>query len=169
MRSTPAWIIFEPRSDVNFGDVKSGKKAQVQLFERTAIATPERPAITSCQFARKRYLLRAVKHKGQLRQLGFQRSSAFVNDVRYRQGRRFRKARDRRAVEQISTYGKHLFQDRSTGTPGRATRNRAITVADIAVASNVCRSAHYESTTTSRTNHGDKRLTVFAAFDAARI
>ncbi len=68
-----------------------------------------------CRFARKRYLPREVKQKGELESLGFQRSSAFVNDVQYREGRQFRKTRDRRAVERMSTYGKHLLQDRWTG------------------------------------------------------
>jgi RIO kinase 1 len=115
MRSTPSWLIAEPCIDVDLGVIKSGKEAQVHLFERTAIATPERPDIATFQFARKRYLPREVKHKGQLQELGFQRSSAFVNDVQYREGRQFRKSRDRRAVERMSTYGRHLLQDRWTG------------------------------------------------------
>ncbi len=81
-------------------------------------ADPADPALqdpASCRFARKRYLPREVKHKGQLEALGFQRSSAFVNDVQYREGRQFRKSRDRRAVERMTTYGKHLLQDRWTG------------------------------------------------------
>jgi RIO kinase 1 len=48
--------------------------------------------------------------------MGVQRSSAFRNDVRYREGRQFRKSRDRRAIERMSTYGKKLLQDRWTGT-----------------------------------------------------
>jgi RIO kinase 1 len=115
MRSTPSWLILEPRTDVDLGVIRSGKEAQVHLFERTAIATPERPDVTSCQFARKRYLPREVKHQGQLQDLGFQRSSAIVNHVQYREGRQFRKSRDQRAVERMSTYGKHLLQDRWTG------------------------------------------------------
>jgi len=38
-----------------------------------------------------------------------------VNDARYREGRSFRKSRDRRAVERFSAYCKQLMQDRWTG------------------------------------------------------
>jgi RIO kinase 1 len=44
-----------------------------------------------------------------------QRASTFRNDVEYREGRQFRKSRDRRAVEAMTTYGKRLLQDRWTG------------------------------------------------------
>jgi RIO kinase 1 len=115
MRTPPAWLVDEPCTDVDLGVIKSGKEAQVHLIERTADPTPERRGGERCQFARKRYLPREVKQKGELEALGFQRSSAFVNDVQYREGRQFRKTRDRRAVERMSTYGKHLLQDRWTG------------------------------------------------------
>ncbi|MFT4866000.1 MAG: RIO kinase 1 [Ilumatobacter sp.] len=115
MRSTPSWLILGPRTDVDLDVIKSGEEAQVHPFERTAIATPERLDVTSCQFARKRYLLREEKHKRQLQELGFQRSSTFVNDVRYRAGRQFRKNQDRRTVERMATYSKHLLQDRWAG------------------------------------------------------
>ena len=121
MRTTPSWLVHEPYTDVDLGIVKSGKEAQVHLIERTSDLTPATPETPDsqessvCRFARKRYLPREVKHKGQLEALGFQRSSAFVNDVQYREGRQFRKSRDRRAVERMSTYGKHLLQDRWTG------------------------------------------------------
>jgi RIO kinase 1 len=48
--------------------------------------------------------------------MGVQRSSAFRHDVQYREGRQFRKSRDRRAIDRMSTYGKKLLQDRWTGT-----------------------------------------------------
>ena len=38
-----------------------------------------------------------------------------MHDVQYREGRQFRKTRDRRAVERMSTYGKRLLQDRWMG------------------------------------------------------
>ena len=113
MRTTPSWLVNEPYTDVDLGIIKSGKEAQVHLIERTSDLAPRHPE--TCRFARKRYLPREVKQKGQLEALGFQRSSAFVNDVQYREGRQFRKSRDRRAVERMSTYGKHLLQDRWTG------------------------------------------------------
>jgi RIO kinase 1 len=49
-----------------------------------------------------------------LEAMGVQRASTFTNDVQYREGRQFRKTRDRRAVERMSTYGKKLLQDRWT-------------------------------------------------------
>jgi RIO kinase 1 len=115
MRTIPTWLVSEPCTDVDLGVIRSGKEAQVHLIERIADPTPERRGGERCHFARKRYLPREVKQKGELEALGFQRSSAFVNDVQYREGRQFRKSRDRRAVERMSTYGKHLLQDRWTG------------------------------------------------------
>lgn len=109
MRQPPPWLVTEPCTDVDLGVIKVGKEAQVNLVRRTG--TDHR----SCQFARKRYLPREVKFKGQLMELGVQRSSTFVHDVQYREGRQFRKSRDRRAVAQMSTYGKRLLQDRWTG------------------------------------------------------
>ena len=107
---TPSWLVAEPYTDVDHGVVKSGKEAQVNLVER--IGDDGR----SCLIARKRYLPRHVTHKGQLEAMGVQRSSAFRHDVQYREGRQFRKSRDRRAIERMSTYGKRLLQDRWTGT-----------------------------------------------------
>ena len=48
--------------------------------------------------------------------MGVQRASTFRHDVQYREGRQFRKSRDRRAIDRMSTYGKKLLQDRWTGT-----------------------------------------------------
>lgn len=106
----PAWLVAEPYTDVDHGVVKSGKEAQVNLVER--IGDDGR----SCLIARKRYLPRHVTQKGQLEAMGVQRASAFRHDVQYREGRQFRKSRDRRAIERMSTYGKKLLQDRWTGT-----------------------------------------------------
>ncbi len=108
-RTTPDWLVDEPFDDIDHGPVKTGKEAQVNLVERFG------PDGRSCLIARKRYLPRSVTHKGQLEAMGVQRSSAFRHDVQYREGRQFRKSRDRRAVERMSTYGKHLLQDRWTG------------------------------------------------------
>jgi RIO kinase 1 len=107
---TPSWLVDEPFTDVEHGVIKSGKEAQVDLVER--IGDDGR----SCLLARKRYLPRHVTQKGQLEAMGVQRASAFRNDVQYREGRQFRKSRDRRAVERMSTHGKRLLQDRWTGT-----------------------------------------------------
>jgi len=109
MRPQPSWLVTEFHEEDDLGVVKAGKEAQVNLIERHGHDG------RSCVFARKRYLPREVKHKGELEALGVQRSSAFVHDVQYREGRQFRKTRDRRAVERMSTYGKRLLQDRWMG------------------------------------------------------
>ena len=110
MSDQPSWLVAEPYTDVDHGVVKSGKEAQVDLVER--IGDDGR----ACLIARKRYLPRHVTQKGQLEAMGVQRSSAFRHDVQYREGRQFRKSRDRRAIDRMSTYGKKLLQDRRTGT-----------------------------------------------------
>ncbi len=110
MPDQPSWLVDEPYTDVDHGVIKSGKEAQVDLVER--IGDDGR----RCLIARKRYLPRHVTQKGQLEALGVQRSSAFRHDVQYREGRQFRKSRDRRAIDRMSTYGKKLLQDRWTGT-----------------------------------------------------
>ena len=109
MRPIPSWLVTEYHHEDDLGVVKSGKEAQVNLIERHGHDG------RSCVFARKRYLPREVTSKGELEALGVQRSSAFVHDVQYREGRQFRKSRDRRAVAQMSTYGKRLLQDRWMG------------------------------------------------------
>ncbi|MDH4279211.1 MAG: serine/threonine protein kinase [Acidimicrobiia bacterium] len=107
-RPEPEWLVAEPWTDVNLGPVKSGKEAQIDLIERTGFDG------RSCLLALKRYAPRKVKTKGQLEEAGFERASAFRHDVEYREGRQFRKTRDRRAVERMSTYGKRLLQSRWT-------------------------------------------------------
>ena len=109
MRPNPDWLVTEPYEDVDLGALKSGKEAQVSLVERTGIDG------ATVRIARKRYLPRQVTQKGTLEALGVQRASAFRNDVEYREGRQFRKSRDRRAIERMSTYGKRLLGDRWTG------------------------------------------------------
>jgi RIO kinase 1 len=109
VRPLPEWLVREPFTDLDLGTLRSGKEAQVDLIERTGDDG------RSCLLAQKRYLPRIVRHKGQLEALGVQRASTFHNDVQYREGRQFRKSRDRRAVERMTTYGKHLLQDRWMG------------------------------------------------------
>jgi RIO kinase 1 len=88
--------------------LKTGTEAQVSLVERTG-------ADGRCVLlARKLYLPRSVSHKGELEAMGVQRASQFHNDVTYREGRQFRKSRDRRAVERMSAHGKALLQERWT-------------------------------------------------------
>ena len=110
MSEHPEWLVSEPCHDVDHGVIKSGKEAQVNLVERVGVDG------RSCLIARKRYLPRQVTQKGQLEAMGVQRASAFRHDVQYREGRQYRKSRDRRAIERMSTYGKKLLQDRWTGT-----------------------------------------------------
>ena len=109
MRPSPDWLVDEPYTDTDLGVLKSGKEAQVNVVER--IGDDGR----QCLLARKRYLPREVKAKGTLEALGVQRASTFRNDVEYREGRQFRKSRDRRAVERMTTHGKRLLQGRWTG------------------------------------------------------
>lgn len=109
VRSVPDHLVLEPATDVDLGVVTSGKEAQIDLVERHGHDG------RTCLVARKRYLPREVRRKGELEALGFQRASTFRHDVQYREGRQFRKTRDRRAVERMSTYGKRLLQDRWTG------------------------------------------------------
>ena len=109
MRTNPEWLVLEPYVEIDLGTLKTGKEAQVDVVERTGADGH------TCLLARKRYLPRTVTAKGTLEALGVQRASTFHNDVEYREGRQFRKSRDRRAVEAMSTYGKRLLQDRWTG------------------------------------------------------
>lgn len=109
MSDTPSWLVVDPVDEHDLGTLRSGKEAQVDLVERVGDDGRR------CLLARKRYLPRTVTSKGQLEALGVQRASGFRHDVEYREGRQFRKTRDRRAVERMSTYGKRLLQDRWLG------------------------------------------------------
>jgi RIO kinase 1 len=109
VRNAPLGLVTEPTAEVDLGILRSGKEAQVNLVEWTDIDG------LVCLVARKRYLPRNVTQKGTLEAMGVQRASTFHNDVEYREGRQFRKTRDRRAIERMSTYGKKLLQDRWTG------------------------------------------------------
>jgi RIO kinase 1 len=104
----PTWLVDEPFVDIELGVLRSGKEAQIDIIER--VGADQR----SCLLARKRYLPRSVKSKGELEASGLQRASTFRNDVEYREGRQFRKSRDRRAVGEMSSYGKKLLQSRWT-------------------------------------------------------
>ncbi len=103
----PDWLVDEPYTDTELGVLRTGKEAQVSLIERTGAAG-------RCLLARKLYLPREVSQKGVLEAMGVQRSTQFRNDVTYREGRQFRRSRDRRAVERMSTHGKALLQERWT-------------------------------------------------------
>ena len=110
MRPTPEWLITDEVEYVehDFGSLKSGKEAEVFLVERTYLDR-------SCLLVHKRYRPRTVTHKGELEALGFQRGNSFMNDLAYRDGRKFAKSRDQRAAERMTNYGKKLLTGRWTG------------------------------------------------------
>jgi RIO kinase 1 len=110
VRPEPHWLVPEPFAEVDLGTLKSGKEAQINVVERASLDDPG----FTCLLARKLYVPRGVKQKGVLEAMGLQKASTFTHDVQYREGRQFRKSRDRRAVERMSTYGKRLLQDRWT-------------------------------------------------------
>jgi RIO kinase 1 len=101
--SSPDWLITDPEPYVEYdlGRLTTGKEADVFLVERVA-------GDRHCLLAHKRYRPRRVTHKGELEALGFQGASTFVGDAVYREGRRFAKSRDQRAVQRGSAYGRKL-------------------------------------------------------------
>jgi RIO kinase 1 len=110
MRPVPEWLITDAVDYVerDLGNLKSGKEAEVFVIERTY-------EDRSCLLAHKRYRPRTVTHKGELEALGFQRGNSFMNDLAYRDGRKFAKSRDQRAAERMTNYGKKLLTGRWTG------------------------------------------------------
>ena len=110
-RRPPEWLIAAPYEDTDLGVLRTGKEAQINLIERTSLTAH---TATSILLAEKRYMPRNVKNKGELEAMGVQKASTFRNDAMYREGRQFRKTRDRRAVERMSAHGKRLMQARWT-------------------------------------------------------
>jgi RIO kinase 1 len=110
MRPTPEWLITDEVDyvDRDLGSLKSGKEAEVFVVERSF-------QDRSCLLAHKRYRPRTVTQKGELAALGFQRGNRFMNDLAYRDGRKFAKSRDQRATERMTNYGKKLLTGRWTG------------------------------------------------------
>jgi len=110
VRPQPDWLITDDVDyvEVDLGNLKTGKEAEVFVIERTY-------GDRSCLLAHKRYRPRAVSHRGELAGLGFQRANSFMNDHVYRDGRRFAKSRDQRAVDRMTNYGKELLTGRWTG------------------------------------------------------
>ena len=110
MRPQPRWLISDELDyeEVELGRLKSGKEAEVFVVERSL-------GDRSCLLAHKRYRPRRVTNKGELEALGFERTNSFMNDLAYRDGRRFAKSRDQRAVERMTGYGKELLTRRWTG------------------------------------------------------
>ncbi|MCA1840488.1 MAG: serine/threonine protein kinase [Actinobacteria bacterium] len=84
----PDWLITENYEDETLGRVKSGKEGEVFLVER-------RSDNASCLLARKSY-----KDPDQ---------RAFRRDQIYREGRKIRRSRDRRALELGTAYGNQVM------------------------------------------------------------
>jgi RIO kinase 1 len=103
-------VITGEYTDAALGVLKSGKEAEIFVVERTSLDDTRR-----CLLAHKRYRPRTVTSKGELEALGFTRASSFVNDHVYREGRRFRRSRERRAVERMTDYGKRVLNERWMG------------------------------------------------------
>ena len=110
MRPIPDWVISDEYTDDPLGVLKSGKEAEIFVVERTSLDNERR-----CLLAHKRYRPRSVKNKGELEALGFSRASTFVNDHVYREGRRFRRSREQRAVERMTDHGKRILNERWMG------------------------------------------------------
>jgi len=110
VRPKPEWLIGDEVDYVerDLGNLKSGKEAEIFVIERSYC---ER----TCLLAHKRYRPRTVSHKGELEALGFQRANRFMNDLAYRDGRKFAKSRDQRAADRMTKYGKKLLTGRWTG------------------------------------------------------
>jgi RIO kinase 1 len=103
-------VISDEYTDDPLGVLKSGKEAEIFVVERTSLDNERR-----CLLAHKRYRPRSVKNKGELEALGFSRASTFVNDHVYREGRRFRRSREQRAVERMTDHGKRILNERWMG------------------------------------------------------
>ena len=110
MRAIPDWLIIDEFTDTPLGVLKSGKEAEIFVVERASLDDTRH-----CLLAHKRYRPKSVKHKGELEALGFTRASSFVNDHVYREGRRFRRSREQRAVERMTDYGKRVLNDKWMG------------------------------------------------------
>ncbi len=104
--STPDWLVTDAFTDTDLGVLLSGKEAQISLLRRRDAAGLE------CLLVRKHYIPRKASTKGELEALGLQKASTFRNDSGYREGRQFRRSRDRRAVAAMTGQGKRLLQSR---------------------------------------------------------
>jgi RIO kinase 1 len=110
VRTAPEWLITDEVDyvELDLGNLKSGKEAEIFIIERSYRGR-------SCLLAHKRYRPRTVSHKGELEELGFQRANRFMNDLAYRDGRKFMKSRDQRAADRMTKYGKQLLTGKWTG------------------------------------------------------
>lgn len=108
-RPAPDWLPTGIVVDEVIGHLKTGKEAEVFVIERRSLDDDR-----SCLLAHKRYRpLTAAK--GELEAKGFTKARTFVDDTIYHEGRRFRRSRDKRAVEKMTEHGKKLLGDRWVG------------------------------------------------------
>lgn len=105
-RAAPAWLTAGDTEDEVLGLLKTGKEAEVFVVERRTL-DGRRSAI----LAHKRYRPTKVR-KGELEAMGFSRARNFANDAMYHEGRKFRRSRERRAVERMTDLGKRILADR---------------------------------------------------------
>ena len=105
-RAAPAWLTAGDTEDEVLGLLKTGKEAEVFVVERRTL-DGRRSAI----LAHKRYRPTKVR-KGELEAMGFSRARSFANDAMYHEGRKFRRSRERRAVERMTDLGKRILADR---------------------------------------------------------
>jgi RIO kinase 1 len=105
-RAAPAWLTAGETEDEVLGLLKTGKEAEVFVVERRTL-DGRRSAI----LAHKRYRPTRVR-KGELEAMGFSRARSFTNDALYHEGRKFRRSRERRAVERMTGLGKRILADR---------------------------------------------------------
>lgn len=108
-RPAPAWLPTGTIDHEVLGLLKTGKEAEVFVVEWRS-----QEDARSCLLAHKRYRPMTTV-KGQLEASGFAKSRSFVNDTVYHEGRRFRRTRDKRAVERMTDHGKKLLGDRWVG------------------------------------------------------
>ena len=110
-RAIPSWVVLDDFVDVDLGNLKTGKEAEIRVVERVRIDGGGRHLL-----ACKRYRPRTISHKGELQALGFERAPTFRNDIVYRDGRNYgKRSRDRRAVETMTNYGKELVKQKWLG------------------------------------------------------
>jgi RIO kinase 1 len=105
-RAAPAWLTAGDTEDEVLGLLKTGKEAEVFLVERRTLDGTQ-----SAILAHKRYRPTKVG-KGELEAMGFSRARSFTNDAMYHEGRKFRRSRERRAVERMTELGKRILADR---------------------------------------------------------
>lgn len=111
-RAAPAWLNDGHTQVVDevLGMLKTGKEAEVFVVERRTTDDRQRVLL-----AHKRYRPTKVTTKGEIEALGFTRARSFTNDAVYHEGRRFRRSREKRAVERGTDYGKRVLAERWPG------------------------------------------------------